>query len=287
MVEEIDIDHLRTWIGKQEREQDIVTAELLKRFRATLSGYTKLGSQLSLGIHWCLALPAVTRDNLDVDGHPTKGGFIPPVPLPHRMWASSRVRFHKTPSVGATIERTSTIADVVLKQSAASGPLVFVHVDHSYTQKKVQENETLIQDRQTIVYRQPSAFKQPEPQEHKNSARSLNVVPESTLLFRYSAMTFNGHRIHYDYNYVTREEGFPGLVVHGPLMATLLMNLAQASRPNNPLREFEFRGVAPAFVDQVLQLSVKDDEAGSLEVRNHEGALIMTASARFGDSDDS
>jgi len=290
MSEDIEIDHLRTWIGKQERESDTITPELLKRFRATLSDYTELGSQLPLGLHWCLALPAVTRDGLGVDGHPAKGGFLPPVPLPRRMWASSRVRFHTPPSVGAPIERTSTIADVVLKQSTASGPLVFVYVDHAYTQKTAQDNETLIQDRQTIVYRQPSAFKQAESQESKklpqSSGRSLNIMPDSTLLFRYSAMTFNGHRIHYDHNYTTSEEAYPGLVVQGPLMATLLMNLAQARRPNNRLRAFEFRGAAPAFVDQALQLSVKDDEAESLEARNHQGALIMTASAGFGDSDE-
>jgi 3-methylfumaryl-CoA hydratase len=288
MSEEIEIAHLLSWIGKQDRESDIITPEFLKRFRATLSGYTELGSQLPLGIHWCLAQPAVTSDGLGTDGHPAKGGFLPPVPLPRRMWASSRVRFYKTPGVGAPIERTSTVADVVLKQSAASGPLVFVKVDHEY----VQEGETLIEDRQTIVYRQPSAFKQAVPQEPKGASHSLNILPDSTLLFRYSALTFNGHRIHYDHNYTTREEGYPGLVVHGPLMATLLMNLAQASRPDSPLREFEFRGAAPAFVDQALVLSVNDngaennDDAESLEIRNHEGALIMTATAEFGKNDE-
>jgi 3-methylfumaryl-CoA hydratase len=278
MAEKIPIDHLRTWIGKQERESDIITPELLKRFRATLCGYTELGSELPLGIHWCLALPAVPHDVLGVDGHPAKGGFMPPIPLPQRMWASGRVRFHKPLSVGVPVERTSTISDVVLKQSAASGPLVFVDVEHEYA----QDNETLIQDRQTIVYRQPSAFKQAEPQESHSSVRSLNVIPDNTLLFRYSGMTFNAHRIHYDHKYATAQEGYPGLVVQGPLMATLLMNLAQASRPHNSLREFKFRGVAPAFVDQALLLAVNDDSAESLELRNQEGALIMTASAEFG-----
>ena len=282
MSEEIAIDHLRTWIGKQDRESDLITPELLKRFRATLSTYTELGPQLPLGLHWCLAQPAVTREGLGVDGHPAKGGFMPPVPLPRRMWASSRIRFHKPASIDTPIERTSTIADVVLKQSAASGPLVFVHVDHEYEQDK----QTLIQDRQTIVYRQPSAFKQAEPQDANHSAAALNILPDSTLLFRYSAMTFNAHRIHYDHHYATSEEGYPGLVVHGPLMATLLMNLAQASRPDAPLQEFEFRGVAPAFVDQALQLSVTEDGANSLEARNHQGALIMSARAGFGDTDE-
>jgi 3-methylfumaryl-CoA hydratase len=280
--DQIAVDHLRTWIGKQDREVDTITPELLKRFRATLSGFTELGTQLPLGIHWCLAQPAVAHEGLGVDGHPAKGGFLPPVPLPSRMWASSRVQFPKTLSVGTPIERTSTIADVALKQSAASGPLVFVHIDHEY----VQDNETRIQDRQTIVYRQPAAFKLAAPQQPINSTRSLHVIPDSTLLFRYSGMTFNGHRIHYDQNYATAEEGYPGLVVQGPLMATLLMNLAQASRPDDPLLGFEFRGVAPAFVDQALRLTVNDDGAKSLEARNHDGALIMTANAHFGSTSD-
>ena len=290
MPDEIEMGHLRGWIGKQDRDSDTITPELLKRFKATLDGYTEPVAQLPLGIHWCLAQPAVAQDSLGVDGHPAKGGFLPPVPLPRRMWASSRVRFHKPLGIGVPIERTSTIADVALKQSPASGPLVFVHIDHAFTQKTARSNETLIQDRQTLVYRQAAAFKQPEPGSSKaqpqNSARSLTITPDSTLLFRYSAMTFNGHRIHYDHHYTTSEEGYPGLVVQGPLMATLLMNLAQASRPHNPLREFEFRGAAPAFVDQALKLSVHGSGAESLEARNHRGALIMTASAGFGDNDE-
>lgn len=286
MSEEIAVDHLRTWIGKQERDSDTITPELLKRFRATLGGYTELGLWLPLGIHWCLALPAVTGDGLGVDGHPAKGGFIPPVPLPRRMWASSRLRFHESPEPGIPIKKTSTIADVVLKQSAASGPLVFVIVDHEY----MQDSGMLIQEKQTIVYRQPSKFKPSETlapdKQPQTPAHSLHVIPDTTLLFRYSAMTFNGHRIHYDHNYATGEEAYPGLVVHGPLTATLLMNLAQATRPNEPLREFEFRGVAPAFVDEELQLAVNDDSAESLEARNPEGTLIMTARAQFGDSPD-
>jgi 3-methylfumaryl-CoA hydratase len=280
--EEIDIDNLRTWIGKQDRGSDTITAELLKRFRATLSGYTELTTQLPLGIHWCLAQPAVAPNGLGVDGHPAKGGFLPPVPLPSRMWASSRLRFHKSLSLNSAIDRTSTIADVVLKQSASSGPLVFVHIDHEYAQNK----ETLIHERQTIVYRQPSVFKAPESKEPKDSARSLNILPDTTLLFRYSALTFNGHRIHYDHNYTTSEEGYPGLVVQGPLMATLLMNLAQTNQPKNPLREFEFRGVAPAFVDHALQLAITEKDIKSLEARNHEGALVMSARAQLGDDND-
>ena len=283
MSEEIDIDMLRAWIGKQDRGSDIITAELLKRFRATLGGHTELTTQLPLGIHWCLAQPAVASSGLGLDGHPAKGGFLPPVPLPRRMWASSRLQFHQSPGLDSTIERTSTIADVVLKNSTSSGPLVFVHIDHKYEQNKVM----LIEEQQTIVYRKPSVFNAPEPQEPEKSEHSLHILPDTTLLFRYSALTFNGHRIHYDHNYTTREEGYPGLVVQGPLMATLLMNLAQTNQPSHALRKFEFRGVAPAFVDNALQLTINDENGESLQLRNNEGALIMNGRAKFGDENDS
>ncbi|MFK8049711.1 MAG: MaoC family dehydratase N-terminal domain-containing protein [Halioglobus sp.] len=296
MSEEIPIDHLRNWIGKRECVSDTITPELLKRFRATLGDYTPLGDEddpkLPLGLHWALGQPAITSDGLGLDGHPAKGGFLPPVPLPRRMWASSRVAFHQSPGIGKPIERISTIADVVHKHSAASGDLVFVHVDHRYTQSAEEGAQLLIDESQVIVYRQPSAFKPAKPQNleamPKNPAHSLKILPDSTLLFRYSAITFNGHRIHYDHHYTTGVEGYPGLVVHGPLMATLLMNFAQANRSGSPLKEFEFRGAAPAFVDQALELSLQedgaanDDDTETLEIRNHEGALIMTATAGFG-----
>lgn len=294
MPENIDIDTLRTWIGRENKEGDCVTPELLKRFRATLDAPAPADdsafTHISHGIHWCLALPAAPRAALGVDGHPAKGGFLPPVPLPARMWVASRVRFHKPLVVNAHITRTSAVADVVLKQSAASGPLVFVHIDHVYSQQVGDNSETLIEDRQTIVYRRPVAYQAPQAQAAHTSARVLTVVPDSTLLFRYSALTFNGHRIHYDHPYATREEGYPSLVVQAPLMATLLMNLAQACRPDQALAEFEFRGTAPAFVDQALRLAMlentgtEDELRETLEIRNPTGALIMTASARFADS---
>ena len=279
MSDEIPIDHLRTWIGKRDHQTDIITPELVKRFNATLGGYTEIDSELPLGIHWCLAQPSLVRAGLGDDGHPIKGGFMPPVPLQRRMWASSKIQFNKSLKVGLIVEKVSTIADVVFKQSAASGPLVFVHVDHEYS----QESKNCIEDRQIIVYRQHSTFKQTEPEEPQNSSHSQSIIPDSTLLFRYSALTFNGHRIHYDQNYTRDVEGYPDLVVHGPLTATLLMNMAQASQSNKTLHKFEFRGTAPSFVDQTLDLLVKDKSANSLEARNHLGALIMSASVEFKD----
>ena len=277
MSHSLDIEHLQSWIGKREMTVDSMTPELLERFTATVHGHTELGSHTPHGIHWCLAQPAVTHEELGIDGHPAKGGFLPPVPLPRRMWASSSMKFHGEFRIDEPIEKTSTIADVQLKQSKSSGALIFLTLDHSYR----QNGTTLLEDRQSIVYRQPSAYKQSDPEESIASKYIKTVLPDSRLLFRYSAVTFNGHRIHYDHDYTTQQEGYPGLVVHGPLMATLLMNLAQSQRPDQPLRAFAFRGVAPAFVDQALQLMVLDNDARSLEIRNPVGALVMSASAKF------
>jgi 3-methylfumaryl-CoA hydratase len=285
--QEIDIDYLRTWIGKQEQATDTITPELLKRYTATLNGYTELrASHIPLGIHWCLTAPAVAHNDLGVDGHPAKGGFLPPVPLSRRMWASSRLRFFTAPQLNTAIERTSTISDVMLKQGATSGPLVFVQVDHLYTQKTIQSSETLLTERQTIVYRNSATFKRPVSYTNKTGECSLNITPDSRLLFRYSALTFNAHRIHYDDRYATVEEGYPGLVVHGPLMAALLMNLVQARHADKTLQSFEFRGAAPAFAGETLQLMVSGERTDHLEVINHEQASIMTASAEFAENDD-
>ena len=274
----IEMNLLRGWIGKSDREADVITPELLKRFRATLSGYAELGTGMPLGIHWCLALPALAHERLGPDGHPAKGGFLPPVPLERRMWAGSRVRFHRPFAIDTPIVRTSTITDVVLKHGATSGPLVFVSVEHAY----VQAGTSCVEETQTIVYRHPSAFKAAGPATKSVATTTHTVIPNTTLMFRYSAVTFNGHRIHYDHNYATQDEGYPGLVVHGPLTATLLMNLAQSTNKDQQLRTFEFKGIAPAFVDHTLHLSVLDKGAKTLEARNEKDALIMTAQAEFG-----
>ncbi len=297
MPEQSDIDRLRDWIGRQERCSDTLTPQLVKRFRATLQDFTPLSddpdSSLPLGIHWCLAPPAVAHGELGSDGHPARGGFLPPVPLPRRMWASSRIRFHRPPRIDTLIERTSTIADIAMKQSAASGALVFVHINHDY----VDDGEPLITDRQTIVYRGPAAHREnanaETPETQQGTAITRELVPDSTLLFRYSALTFNGHRIHYDHHYATAEEGYPALVVQGPLTATLLMNLAQAYRPGSRLRAFDFKASAPAFVDEGLRLRVHGEAPDGrdasacrvdLDARNQRGVTVMSASAQFGGS---
>jgi len=274
----IDIEHLKTWIGNQESEDDVVTPELVRRFTASLANLPEgsAHSHLPLGLHWCLAQPSFKETDLGVDGHPSKGGFLPPVSLPQRMWASSHIIFHKALEVGVFTKKTSTIKNVILKKNAAASPLIFVEINHDYE----QNSNLCIQDKQTLVYRESSPYKKLKPEHVEDSTYAYKVVPTSVLLFRYSALTFNSHRIHYDTRYCKKIEGYPGLVVHGPLMATMLMNLAQAKN-SAPLKEFKFRALAPSFVDENLNLILQNDEARELEVRSDDGSIIMSAQAEF------
>ena len=267
------------WIGKSETRHDVITPGLLQRFCATLD--RPVTEQIPQGLHWCLCLPDAPTAELAEDGHPEKGGFLPPVPLPRRMWASSSLSFEKPLQLGDEVSRTSTIASIEEK-SGKSGDLVFVAIDHQTS----AEGQIAIQERQNIVYREPAAI--------AASARSVSanppdlsdwdwqqkVVPSEALLFRYSALTFNAHRIHYDKPYTVEKEGYPGLVVQGPLMATLLLDLATSELGTNRLSSFSFRGQAPAYANSVLYLvGRRSGENITLAVLGSGGNAIMAAEA--------
>lgn len=279
MSENIDIDYLRSWIDNQEYKYDVISSELLARFKATFSSCNEsiFKSNSQLGLHWCIAQPSASNDELGEDGHPLKGSFLPPVPLMQRMWVSSNLEFHKKLKLDIAIKKISTIKDITLKESALSGPLLFLEINHIFE----QEGNLCIEDNQTLVYRHSSQYKKSDPEKIEDKEIAIKVIPNSLLLFRYSAITFNGHRIHYDKDYAINKEGYPELVVHGPLMATLLMNLAQSSQENRILTGFKFRGVAPAFVNQTLNLSIRDLDSIFLEIKNDKGALIMKAEAKY------
>lgn len=244
MSETADIHHLRQWIGAEDEAEDWLTPSLAERFAATLglsaAGDGEVAPRL---IHFCLCQPAPPIAALGEDGHPARGGFLPPVPLPRRMWAGSDIRFSGDLRVGDRVTRRSRVADVVLK-TGATGALCFVIVDHAYS----AEGKTLVEDCQTLVYRAPAHTGAPPPAPAPAGPGVLTeiVEPSPTLLFRYSALTFNGHRIHYDLNYATRVEGYPGLVVHGPLQATLLLHLAARTYGCAPDR-FTFRAKSSLF----------------------------------------
>jgi 3-methylfumaryl-CoA hydratase len=243
----MDIDHLKTWIGRTEVLHDTITPVPVQAMSATLDRDDPLprdGDVLPKLWHWLYFLPIAKASLIGPDGHPKRGGFLPPVPLPRRMWAGGRYVFDRDLHVGEKISRTSTILDVSAK-TGRSGTLVFVRVGHEIS----GEHGVAIQEEHDIVYRDlpgPGDVPPPPRPAPEGAVWTQTIVPDDVLLFRYSALTFNGHRIHYDRRYVTTEEGYPGLIVHGPLIATYLMELYRTHDPR-PLRTFNFRAVSPTF----------------------------------------
>lgn len=258
----LDLDALNPWLGRTETKEDVLTPNLIDKFRATLNPHVWSGAgDVPLGIHWCLALDAVSGSSLSEDGHPRRGGFLPPVPLPARMWAGGELTNIKPLLIGRTVTRRSTITDITPKQGR-SGTLVFVVVQHEY----LNGAEVCIREKQTIVYRDitaPKSKKGPPVAPDPNTLRS-RLTPDPVLLFRYSALTFNAHRIHYDHIYATETETYSGLVVHGPLQATLLLNLAAAALKASP-HKFTFRGLTPLTLPCEIQLhSLEGGNAGTV-----------------------
>jgi 3-methylfumaryl-CoA hydratase len=278
----LNINYLREWVGRSESRQDQITLTPIAALSATLDRddpYPQAGDPLPPLWHWLYFLPIHRQSEIGSDGHPKRGGFLPPVPLPRRMWAGSRLEFHHPLRVGETISRTSRIADVSLKEGRA-GPLVFVLVRHEMSNPQglawTEEHD--------IVYRDnprpgdPIPTPQAAPGDH-TWERTLH--PDDVLLFRYSALTFNGHRIHYDRRYVTEVEGYPGLVVHGPLIATLLLDLLRRSLDATVAR-FAFRAVSPLFDIAPFTVCGKPEGEGKtikLWAKNATGALAMDATA--------
>ncbi|HZY03098.1 MAG TPA: MaoC family dehydratase N-terminal domain-containing protein, partial [Anaeromyxobacteraceae bacterium] len=210
---------LTSWVGREERRVDLVSPSHLAAWNATLDRddpFPGDGDPAPPGFHWALFPPLTRQSELGPDGHPRRGGFLPPVPLPRRMWAGSRLRFHRPLRVGERVEQRSVVAKVEEKTGRA-GPLVFVTVRHLVA----GSTGTALEEEQDLVYR---GIRGPLPAPPVEPARPgawrRRVVPDDVLLFRYSALTFNGHRIHYDRRYATAAEGYDGLVVHGPLIAT-------------------------------------------------------------------
>jgi 3-methylfumaryl-CoA hydratase len=273
---------LQDWVGRRHEAEDIVTPRLLASFRATLAPHAAdLGEGIAPpGLHWCLTPDIADGRELGPDGHPAKGGFLPPVPLPRRMWAASDVHFLAPIRSGDLIRRRSTIKAVEEKQGR-TGPLVFVTVRHEIS----SEAGPVIAEDQTIVYRAPDtapAPPVPAAAPHPAAPHERAVEVDPVLLFRYSALTFNGHRIHYDAPYVTEVEHYRGLVIHGPLQATLLMNFAAAVAGKPPSR-FYFRGLQPATGTQrlLLRATPGEDDSMALEVRSADGPVTMKATVQW------
>jgi 3-methylfumaryl-CoA hydratase len=278
----LDIEHLRTWIGRSEVTHDTATAAPVRALSATLDREDPLpqpGDALPACWHWLYFLPAHRQSEIGPDGHAKRGGFMPPVPLPRRMWAGSQLEFVAPLRVGQRIARTSRIDDVRMKEGR-TGPLVFVKVQHEIT----GDDQLAIREAHDIVYRDMAALGEPAPDgvaAPTDAQFSRRIAPDDVLLFRYSALTFNGHRIHYDRRYVTEVEGYPGLIVHGPLIATLLLDLLRRQRPDARVTHFTFKAMKPIFDVAPFDVCGRqdDDKTVKLWARTPEGHLAMEAGA--------
>ena len=269
-------ENLQNWIGRTEHHHDVVTEGLVERYKAVI-GQVSPEYGVPYGLHWCTCLPSAPMQELGQDGHPETGGFLPPSPLPRRMWAASDVTFLGPIASGANIERRSTIANVTEK-SGRSGKLLFVEVEHVTQTNGVDA----VREKQTIVYREPSAEKGVLPQAQDVDLSAWDSVetltPSTALLFRFSALTFNTHRIHYDEAYAKDVEGYPALVVHGPLMASILLRFATQLSAGKPLKTFSFRGRSPAFCGQDIHLAANQAEDGyDLAIIGIDGQTVMSA----------
>lgn len=271
------------WIGREEQSSARIAEPVMEAMAAALDleSAPQAGDTLPCGWQWLFFNPRVRRSELGVDGHPARGGFLPPVALPRRMWAGSRISYHAGIPVDAEATRRSRILKVQSKEGRR-GSLCFVTVEHT----TFHGETACIVEEQDIVYRDatPPGTPAPTPQPYEGVAQwSQEVVADSTLLFRYSALTFNGHRIHYDQPYARNEEGYPDLVVHGPLTATFLQQFAVEHSEGKRLKQFDFRGVAPLFVNRPFKLEGRKGEGDTLEVwaRGPQGELAMSATATF------
>jgi 3-methylfumaryl-CoA hydratase len=282
MTGQLDLDHLRQWIGRTDQASDIVTAQLVRGLRATLFmeiGAPKPGDAAPFTTHWCLAQPVYPMSELGPDGHPTRGGFLPPVPLPRRMWAGGELQFFDTLRVGDEATRTSRISDVTMK-TGSTGVLCFVSVEHVVTTSR----GTAIRERQDIVYRDVSAAQPPAkaPPPPPAAKHRESHMADPVLLFRYSALTFNGHRIHYDRDYVTKVEGYPGLIFHGPMQAAFIVELAAKLHGGTAPKKFVYRGLQPLFEGSEFSINANDTDSGmELWTANSAGQPTMKGTATW------
>ena len=276
---------LQNWIGKTETRSDTITAWPVAALSATLDRDdppAANGDELPPGWHWLYFLEARRASELGADGHPQRGGFLPPVPLPRRMWAGGRIEFLRPLRIGDAIRRDSEIIKVEPKHGR-SGDLVFVTLRHAVS----AGGAVAVREEHDIVYREaaragdPPTPPKPAPAQ---AAWKRELTADPVLLFRYSALTFNGHRIHYDLDYVRREEHYPGLLVHGPLQITLLLDLCRR-HATRPVAKLDYRALRPLFHGERFSVNgapAADGTNTELWTANAAGEYAMTGTARFG-----
>ena len=276
----VDIEHLRQWVGREQMVEQTLAPFAAEAMSGLLdrAAPPAVGDALPLPWHWLYFLETPARADIGIDGHPQRGGFLPPVPLPRRMWAAGALRCEAPLRLGAVARKHSTVRSVDLKQGR-SGPLVFVTVDHLLE----QGGRTCLREEQNIVYREAATASVPLPAGEKATKPAqwaTPLRPDPALLFRFSALTYNGHRIHYDRDYAVREEFYPALVVHGPLLATALLDFLMRLRPGAQVLGFTFRALRPAFDTDTLRLcAASDGDAVELWTEDGHGNVGMTARA--------
>ena len=283
MSTKVDIDHLRKWIGKIDNVTDYVTPIVEQRYRATLNmdiGNPKDGEPVTSGLHWMLGWNLVKNDELGVDSHPALGEFLPPVPLPRRMWAGSEIKVLKPIRVGDKVVKQSTVADIQVKEGR-TGLLCFVTAEYNF----LVNDEVTINEKHNIVYRDisksggGSGYSKEIP-ERADLIEKIFMHP--TILFRYSAIGFVGHRIHYDHPYTVNEENYPGLIVHGPLQATYLLRAAEKLM-GKQVKSFTHKVMAPVFANSEYMVGVNKMDDGSVSCwgATKEFGVTMRAEAKF------
>ena len=280
----INVNELKSWIGNDEIAFDEVSQSLEARFRATLDedpGNPQKGEIASSGLHWALAPAVVKSSLLGKDSHPKKGEFLPPVPLPRRMWAGCRTHFLKPLKIGDLVKKRSSVVDINLKDGK-SGLLCFVTANYEFfvdDQLMIKEDHDLVyrdysKEEKTILVKNDLPFIKSDYEE--------KIFGHPTMLFRYSAITFNGHRIHYDYPYSTEEEGYKDLVFHGPLQATLMLRAAEKYKKAK-VKSFSHRGVAPVYANDDLIINIENKPNDSLNcfTSTKDAGMTMKAEAIF------
>ena len=280
----LDLTHLRTWIGKKETHNDIAAAWPIAALAATLDRrdpFPQPGDPIPQSGHWLYFLETAPGSDLSHDGHPKRGGFLPPVPLPRRMWAGGRIDFRKPIRVGDTITRESEVVSVDAKEGK-SGSLVFVMVRHTIS----AAGGIAIVEEHDIVYRDAAKPGEAPPAGKTSpsaAAWQRELQTDQATLFRYSALIFNAHRIHYDIDYCRDVEGYPGLIVHGPLQTTLLLDLCRRNEAR-PVRTLDYRATHPLFHQETFTVSgqpATDGNAAELWTANAAGCYTMRGTATF------
>ena len=280
-----DFDALRAWVGRKDSAEDEITAWPVKAMTASLDRddpTPKRGEPIPLGWHWFYFLEARRHCEIGPDGHPKRGGFLPPVPLPRRMWAGGRMTFHRPLRMGESVRRESEIVSLEPKQGR-SGTLVFLTIRHTI----YGSGEVAAIDEHDIVFREaakPGEAPAPGKPAPARAAWRRALRADPVLLFRFSALTFNVHRIHYDLPYATGEEHYPALVVHGPLQATLLLDLCRR-HSTRPVAQFDYRAMSPLFHTETFTIDGEPSaDGGSAEVwtASEKGTIAMAGTVRFG-----